>query len=215
MNKPKITQTYGHENYRLLFGGLSTKTLSDVFQLSLQQTKRALAPVEPFGIEHGVKYYTLLQAAPYLVKPVVDIAEQMRNLKATDLPPLLQKDFWAGQKSRQAYMEDSGDLWRTEKVQQVIAKVLRPIREQAVLFTDTVEEQVGLTPEQRKIVQSMADGMLHEMHRAVIEEFKNYDDSDDHDPLHYEAQEISQMAKPASEEFDGPAADDEDDEESW
>lgn len=207
---PKPKQAYSKENYALLFGGLSVTTLADVFELTPRHVRQALATVEPFGTDGNATFYTLQQAAPYLVKPVVDIAEQMKNLRPTDLPPLLQKDFWAGQKSRQSYLEDSGELWRTEKVQQVISKVLRPIREQAVLFTDTVEEQVGLTPEQRKVVQSMADGMLKEMYRAVIDEFKDYDPSEDHDSLHYEAQEVSKIADQMPQEF----AEDED-EETW
>jgi hypothetical protein len=68
-------------------------------------------------------------------------------------------------------------------VQQVVAGLFKTVRQRIVLFADTVERQTSLTEEQRRIVQAMGDGLLDDIHRAIIEQFKNYDPESDRDEI--------------------------------
>jgi hypothetical protein len=95
-------------------------------------------------------------------------------MKPEDVPVKLQKDFWAAMSSRRKYVEEGGDLWRTERVLEVFTALLKIVRQQIVLFENNLDQQDALSPVQRKIVVGLADGLLDSMYRAAQEQFKGY-----------------------------------------
>ena len=186
---------YGKPNYEPkvysdLFGGHPITTLAEIFGLTVPTVRKALANIEPVEVIGQQKMWTIQQAAPVLVTPTVDIVDQIKSLRPADLPPLLQKDFWAAQRSRQAFLEESRDLWRTHQVLRVMARVMRVVADQMGMLEDTVERQTGLTEDQRRIIRAMVDGARKEMHSAMLEEFKNYQPNEDHDEIHKTADDM-------------------------
>lgn len=176
-----------------LFGGHTYQELAEIFGVNPGTAKKALSELEPFDKRGMVGYWTIQQAAPLLVTPTMDIVEQIKSLRPADLPPLLQKDFWAAQRSRQDFLEGSKDLWRTEQVLRVMARVMRVVADQMGMLEDTVERQTGITEEQRKIIRAMVDGARREMHTAMVESFKDYRGDKDRDDLHNTAEAMDAL----------------------
>lgn len=165
------------------FSTLSVSALSGMFRMSVATIRRKLASVSPSGYRRGSPVYDVYDAAPFLVKPQFDIEKYIRELKPTDLPASLQKDFWNAQIARQKFEEEAGKLWRSERVTKVLVETFKLLREQIVLFGDNASRQTGLTPEQRKLIDSMTDSLLDALHNAVVTHFAGYDTAGERDDL--------------------------------
>jgi hypothetical protein len=111
--------------------------------------------------------------APYLVRPAYDIEEYIKRMNHTELPKMLSKEFWAGQRSRQEFLLKEGDLWPTAKVVENAGEVLKIVKMSARLMLDAVERQTELSERQRGIIKSLTDGMLADAYREMVKRFKN------------------------------------------
>jgi hypothetical protein len=88
-----------------------------------------------------------------------------------DLPKMLTKEFWAGQRSRQEFEQREGNLWPTGRVVEVIGGLMKLVKMSVRLNADAVDRQAELTDRQRGIVKSLGDGMLETLYATVLEEF--------------------------------------------
>lgn len=152
-----------------LFDGVSISVLADLFGKDKREVSKLIRNVTPTGKRGGFDIFSIRDAAKYLVEPNIDLGEYIKNLRPNDLPPMLQKDYWAAQRSRQIYEAEAGDLWPTDEVREVFAEVFKKLRTGILLFTDTIEAKTELTDKQRTLITSMSDALLDELHKSLIE----------------------------------------------
>lgn len=152
-----------------LYGGVTITWLSEAFQMAPMTVKKKLAncPIK-YQVPGKFAKYDLATAASYLIKPRFDVGEYIKTMKPHDLPPILQAAYWDAQKKRQDWELNAGDLWRTEKVIGVLADTFKLFKTSVSLFTDTLEQEKGLTDAQRETLGSMCDGLMDEVHNSLV-----------------------------------------------
>ncbi len=148
--------------------------LAQMFRRDPKAMDRLLDGLNPVGERRGFKVYWIDEAAQRLVKPGYEIEDYLRRMHQSDLPPLLGKDFWNGQRARQAFEENEGDLWRTSEMVVVFSEACQTIRTSMMLFRDALEREESLTEEQSLAVQSLIDGAINDIQEALVERFSNY-----------------------------------------
>lgn len=190
--------------------GATVSDLSVIFDMSPQEVnRRIVGKVVPKTVASKIPRYALREAAPYLCNVIFDPEEFIKKMAPEKLPPKLQDAFWKAQRSRLAYEEDKGDLWRTERVIGVLSDAFKAIRMTVLMFGDTLEQVTEITPEQRTLIQELGDGMLASLHTNLIAAFANYQPpADEHGmPLsgHEGEMEVPQQE---SEDFDDGFGDD-------
>ena len=130
--------------------------------------------VKPKLDNHGAKLYDLREVILASSDAVLDpeaVMEVLRSSKPKDLPVEIQKEYWQAQISRQKYEENAGDLWRTTAIVDVFAAVFKSLRQEILLFADTIEAQTGLTSEQREVLFNLSDALLNNLHEALVRNF--------------------------------------------
>lgn len=157
----------------MLFEGLNLSELGVAFRMDHRVLVEKLHNCKPTGTRNGVSTWKINEAAPHLVKPLYDIEEYIKRMHHNDLPKHLTKEFWAGLKSKQDYELRAGDLWPTAKVIESVGELFKLVRMSTLLTVDAVERQVELTDTQRNIIKGLMDGMLNDLHRAVVEKFQD------------------------------------------
>lgn len=156
-------------------GGVTVGWLASVFQMDPKDVKRRLADCHPINpgkmTGRGVqgRKYALKDAAPYLVPPKISHAEFMRSIKKGDLPPSMQQTFWAAKLAEQKFLENAGDLWRTEKVREVLAGTFQSLKFAIQLWPDMLRSEVGLTEQQQEILVRLGDKLQGELYDALVQ----------------------------------------------
>lgn len=153
--------------------GVTTYWLAQVFGMVPETVRKRLADVAPVEVTGKSNKYRVRDAAPYLVEPKVDIESYMKNMKAGDLPALLQKEIWDARLKRQKWEAQAGDLWHTEDVIAVLSEVFSTIKSTVQLWPDTVERTVGLADDQRELLINMGDTLQDEIYRKLQEMAKS------------------------------------------
>lgn len=172
-----------HEFRRQLQQGVSATFLAEMFHVSPHVIRRKINSLKPVGERGGDPIYDLAEAAQYLVKPRVDLAEYIKNLRPQDAPVALQKQFWDSQNGRLKYMLEAGELWRTEAVQHLVGDLYKLIRQRMQLLADTIERETSLTDEQRAIITRTADDTLISLTQTITEAFSDYEASKERDDV--------------------------------
>jgi len=165
----------------LLRDGLTILDLAELSGQPPADIKERLKLVKPLrGVHMRTAVYDTRAAFAALVAegdgvdPNV-IAEHIRSMKPSQLPVAIQAEFWSAQTKRLKYLEEVGDLWRTNAVQKMVAELLKIARQSMTLLEDNVDQQTALTPRQRDIVRAVADSVLAEMRDTVIQTFSGWD----------------------------------------
>lgn len=174
------------ESQVMLYDGLNLTQLALVLEMDhkLIREKLVQGQVAPVGTRNGAEIYKLKDVCPWVVKPGYDIAEYIRTMHHSELPKMLTKEFWAGQRSKQEYELKAGDLWPTAKVIEKMGEVFKLVKMSALLTVDTVERSVELTDKQRNIIKNIMDGMLSDLASTIQEKFKHdHEQSPDSDDL--------------------------------
>ncbi len=181
--------------------------LAAMFRRDPKAMPRLLDGLAPAGERAGAKVYWIDEAAQRLVKPGYEIEAYLKRMHQSDLPPLLGKDFWNGQRARQAYEENEGDLWRTAEMVAVFAEAAQTMRTSMLLFRDALEREESLTEEQQEAVQGLIDGAIKDMQEALVERFASYE------PPEYATVSFESPAEPFAEgHSDAPGEQDDPDE---
>ncbi|HYD04807.1 MAG TPA: DUF1441 family protein, partial [Reyranella sp.] len=152
--------------------GVSIAWLHNAFRMDRQTVKKRLAKLDPIGNGHaGQPVYDFVQAAAYLVKPKVNVAEYIKGLKPTDLPVILQDQYWASQLKRQQWEQRAGKLWHTDDVIEVFGRTFLVIKDTMNLWVENLAEasRGTLTAEQRKVLVGLVDGLQTDIHRNLLE----------------------------------------------
>lgn len=159
------------ETRAMLFDGLNLSQLGRAFRMDHRVLVEKLHGCPPTGTRAGVDTWTIDVAAPHLVKPIYDIETYIKKMHHNELPKMLTKEFWAGQRSRQEFQMKEGNLWPTSRVVEVMGGMMKLIKMSMRLMVDQVDRQSELSDRQRQIVKSQCDGTLEEAYRTIIESF--------------------------------------------
>lgn len=112
--------------------------------------------------------YDVRTAAAYLVTPAFSTAEYLRGVKRGDLPPSLQQTVWDALLKRQKWEEAAGQLWRTDKVREVLGITFQTMKFTMQLWTETLDRQTELSDAQRKLIVELVDGLQAELYDALV-----------------------------------------------
>lgn len=154
--------------------GVTVAWLSQVFEIPVPVVKAKLKFCQPKTVRRrGEKmvstYYDIKEAAAYLVTPAFSTADYLRAVKRGELPPALQQQIWDALLKRQKWEENAGQLWRTEKVREVLGGTFQTIKFTIQLWADTVEREVELLPDQRAIIVKLADKLQEEIYNSLVQ----------------------------------------------
>lgn len=166
------TATLDEESQAMLFDGLNLSQLGIAFRMDHRILVEKLHRVPATGLRNGTETWRIDVAAPHLVKPTQDIETYLKNMNHADLPKQLSKEFWAGQKTRQEVLRNSGDLWPTERVVGVIGSLMKLTKMSVRLMADSVDNEFELNDKQRRKVRQLCDSLLEQLYEDVRESFK-------------------------------------------
>jgi hypothetical protein len=159
-------------------GGVTVGWLASVFRMDPKDVKRRLADCHPIvagkmtgrGVQ-GRKY-ELKDAAAYLIPPKISHGDFMRSIKKGDLPPSMQQTFWSAKLAEQKWLENADQLWRTEKVREVLGDTFQALKFAIQLWPDMVRGEVGLSDQQQDVLMRMGDKLQGELYEALVNQMK-------------------------------------------
>lgn len=159
------------ESQAMLYEGVTLSQIARLFKRDTREVSSKInAKLKPTGERMGFPIYSLAEAASLVALPSEDqVMNAIKNMPANRLPVRLQKEFWDANRSRQKFEQDAGDLWTTDDVVEVFMEVFKTIRTSTNLFADAVDREVALTSEQRSVVISLADDLLADIRRGLLE----------------------------------------------
>jgi hypothetical protein len=167
----KRTEGTDETTRAILYDGANLSQLGELFRMDHRSIVAKIHKCKPCGTRNGVDIYAVHEVAPYLVKPAYDIETYIKKMHHNDLPKMLTKEFWAGQRSRQEFEAKEGNLWPTERVVEVVGGLMKMVKMSVRLMADAVDRQAELSDRQRAIVKAQGDGMLEELYRNVLDAF--------------------------------------------
>lgn len=201
------------ETSAMIYEGATISQLAKLFKMDPKVVTTKVSSLLPVGRRRGTPIYLVPEAAARLVKPGYDIERVIMGMNHSDLPPMLQNAFWSAQKTRAAYEEMIGDLWRTSRVVRLISVLFNSVRMILLLLPDTIEREAGLSREQKAVVRRVVEGALVEGRKAIMKEFENYGDGPEYDgPAGSEGPLVIREHQPHDDGGDGvsPAEEDAD-----
>lgn len=154
----------------LLHVGANMAQLCDIFKMDARDIKAKLAGnVLPSSKNGKSDVYSIREVSPYLVPPPYDMEEFISKMKISDLPTQVQKEYWAGMRSRQLFEKEQAELWSTEEVQTVIADIFKTLRMSLLLTRESVERETDLTTRQRDIIKAIIKNALEDLYAKTNE----------------------------------------------
>lgn len=149
-----------------LLRGASVNQLAQLFDLDRRTVANRLKDVQPCGKRNSFPVYKISEVAELLV---VGYMSEDKLTKAQKLKHAgNEKDYWDSQLKRLKYLENTGDLWRTERIVEVFAVVFKQIRESVTVFIDALEHESGLPPKQIEKAKHFGDALLVEMRDKLL-----------------------------------------------
>ena len=97
----------------------------------------------------------------------------MRSIKKGDLPPSMQQTFWSAKLAEQKWLENADQLWRTEKVREVLGDTFQALKFAIQLWPDMVRGEVGLNDQQQDVLMRMGDKLQGELYDALVTQMQN------------------------------------------
>jgi len=174
--RPKVIDD---ETQLALYSGLTVSQLARAYGVDPTDLRQRLAGIRPAGDRNGMPLYKLKDIAPVMWRPTEkQIDDRMHHLHHSQLPKTLTKEYWSGKRSKQEYQIRAGQLYSTSRVVESVGELLKMVRMNLTLMSDTVERQVELTERQRRIIKDVTDAALTELRRAIIEKFSTATEKD-------------------------------------
>lgn len=166
------SKRFDEDTEAMLFHGASLSQIGRLFSMDNRDIKAKISGnVEPTGMRAGAPIYAIKDVAPYLVQPPYDMDTFIQKMSLADLPMILRKEYWAGMRSQQLFMQAAGELWPTSEVVDVISELLKSIRMAVLPIREAVERETELTERQRAIITKIIDNTLEQAHATTIERF--------------------------------------------
>lgn len=164
------------ETHVALYQGVTFSQLAVALDMNEKAVKDKLHELTPCGVgPRGVALYKLGEAAQILLKPRAtpdDLREMIKQMHFTELPMILRKEFWAGERLRQDYLIKAGELWSTSEVIEKVGELFKLVKTSAQLMSDSVERSTELSDRQRAIFKQITDSFLSDLQKKVETQFK-------------------------------------------
>lgn len=152
------------------FRGVTITWLMQAFRKDRYSVKKMLADCPPLRQNgNGQPVYDFVQAAAFLVKPRINIHEYIKKMKPEELPTDLQKEYWDARLKRQKYMVQAKQLYHAEDIAEVFGEAFKHIKTSTQLWSATLERTQGLTPDQYKTLEVLADQLLADLHKVLVD----------------------------------------------
>ena len=151
----------------IIHEGASLSQLASIFEMDVRKVKGKLHGLAPVKLKFGHPIYKLKDAAARLVPPQFTADDFARVMSRDDIPIDVQKEYWAGMRSKQIYQIAAGDLWATDKVIELMSEMLKAISMGIRLITDTIDRTRRFTAEQREMHIQLVDETLINASRHV------------------------------------------------
>lgn len=150
-----------------LLRGASVNQLAQLFDLDRRTVSNRLKDVQPCGKRNSFPVYKISEVAELLVVGYMtgEKLTQAQKLKHASS----SKDFWDSELKRLKYLENTNDLWRTEKVITVFSDVFKTFREAVVVFSDEMEHEADLSSKQIDRVKAFCDALLIETREKLLQ----------------------------------------------
>lgn len=160
-----------NEQLAILANGMAATTAANLFNQSKEHVQQKLSGAKIIGrTRMGSPAYDFKDIAQRLARPSPDqVLEYVKKMRPNDLPPIMQTAFWDAQNKKLKFERDSGELFRMDEIEVLLAEVFKNFRMGALLFADTLARETGLTPAQRKIVEGLSDELLASARNALLE----------------------------------------------
>lgn len=155
-------------------GEATMSQIAKLFGTDAKTLPQRMKGIVSVGRRNGYKVYNIAEAASRLVKPGYEIEQFIRQMSPQEMPPLLQKEYWNGQRARQAYEKEAGNLWPTADVVELLGVASQGIRQVLILVTDDVDREEGFTDGQRKVFRRIMDAGIVAMKEKLQEAFKEF-----------------------------------------
>lgn len=153
-----------------ILNGVTPTWLMKAFKVSHYSLREKLKDAPVLRYKNGdTPVYDLAVAASYLVKPEGNFEEYLKKMKPTELPVIMQKDFWDAQLKKLKYQEEAQELWRTEKVMEVFSITFKAMRDSIRLWMNDLERQSRLNSEQKKFLVEKCDELQAMIYRSLVE----------------------------------------------
>lgn len=131
--------------------------------------RKRMLGVKPDGLIRGNPAYTVKTAGPRLVDSYqYDEAEQRDPDK---MDPADAKDYWEAKLKEQKFLENDGELWRSEEVLEALSGVSKRIALSLRGIPDILERRTGLDAKQMGLVEEVIRSSMKEMYNTLIEEY--------------------------------------------
>lgn len=174
--KARVPTNNDDEALSAIYRGVNQDQLARIFKMDHRTAKRKMMEARAGGVKscgrhYGADLYALHEIAPYFCKPIMDPGEYIRSMDPRDLPKILTKEYWAGQRSRQEYERNAGMLWETAKVVQEVGELMKIFKMSSLLMLDATERQSELSHKQREIIRVLTHGMLEDVRSRIERRF--------------------------------------------
>lgn len=155
-----LQSAYVHDLER----GVTISWLAQAFKMPRHKVEKRLigCPVMKAGT-HGAKIYHFATACAYMVDPRVDVRRYIENMDRSELPEQLRMEYWSARQKEQVVRRNAGELWRDEDVLGAFGSVMMLIKDTVKLWTDQVEKRVGVTDEQRDLLDDLSRDLLQQI----------------------------------------------------
>lgn len=151
--------------------GVTADWLAGVLSSSVGTVRVKLAKC-PFRKVGSHKVYNIGTAMEYLIKPQVDVANYLKNLKKDDLPDVLRESYWSALLKRQQWEVNAKELWHTEDVMAVFGETMQTIKFAIKLWVDDMEREVPVTQVQYKFLVRKCDELQDAIYKKLVEQHK-------------------------------------------
>jgi len=162
-----------------LVKGASVNQLAQLFDLDRRTVANRLKDTQPSGKRNSFPVYKISEVAELLVVGYMtgEKLSQAQKLKYAGSA----KDHWDAELKRLKFLENTGDLWRTDKVISVFADVFKTFREAVVVFSDEMEHEADLSTTQIDRVKAFCDALLIETREKLLQ--LDIPTEGDHEPV--------------------------------
>jgi hypothetical protein len=151
---------------------VSAAFLAKVFGMSPATVTKRLAncnvvATKPRGNGH-VHYYDFKESCGFLIAPQVDIAEWIKSQRVQDLPTHISDQYWKAMRTKQSYLREAGELWRTEDVLEVFGDLFMSIKERTQLWIEELPGKASMSTAQYETFQRLVAAMQEDIYDRLV-----------------------------------------------
>lgn len=151
-------------DFNELLSGASIQQLSLLFDKDRVTVRKVIEEfnIQPASKRSGHPIYKVSEIAPFLSRVGGSGRGGVGNKSSHE------KDHWDAELKRQKFMENNGDLWRTDVVVQSYIAVFKFIRESVTVFVDRIEYETEVDEKTVTSIKNFADLLLSDTREKIL-----------------------------------------------